>query len=240
MKNWVFPILSALCASATRLRTAADKTNATKASAEVLELQREFNSVYTALKADCKAPGVGDALNAMRSLKGGSVSTGTKGEQCPVLCKGDDHCTSVCNDVRGMICDANFAPGAVYVAGDSASAAAAAATAATNAVREAIKDAVGQAAKSAQEAAKVAQAAVKQATEQSSKIAQDAAKESAKSAAEAAAKAASKEASIGAHAVASTAAAAAMSATVGMAKAPGKAAAPAPGGPGPAPAPAGF
>lgn len=236
MTNLVLLILLAPCASATRLRTAAEKTNVTKASAEMLDLQRNFNSVYMALRADCKAPGVGEALNALKSLKGASAAP--KGAQCPVLCKGDEHCIAVCQDVRGMICDASFAPGVVAVAGDSSQVAAAAATAATNAVREAIKDAVGQAAQSARDSAKVAQAAVKQAAEEGSKIAKDAARESAKSAAEAAAKAASREASIGAHAVASTAAAAAMAATVGMAKAP--AAAPAPGGPGPAPAPAGL
>lgn len=242
MNTLVFLSLFATSASASRLRTGTAKSNVTKVSAEVLELQHSFNSVYVSLKAECKAPGVSDAFNALKNLKGSNLNVAsTNGAQCPSLCKGDEHCISICSDVRNMICDASFAPGVVAVAsGDSSSVAAAAATAATNAVREAIKDAVGEAAKSAQEAAKVSQAAVKQAAEESSKIAKEAAKLSAKSAAEAAAKAASAEASIGAHAVASTAAAAAMAATIGSAKGGGGAPAPAAGAPAPGPAPAGL
>jgi len=237
MYNLLALLLLAPGASGSRLRSAVVKTNVTKTSAELQELQRNFNSVYVALKSECKAPGsVTDSLNALKNLKG--VQGAPKGAQCPSLCKGDEHCISICSDVRNMICDANLAPGVVAVTSDSSSVAAAAATAASNAVREAVKDAVGQAAKAAQEAAKVSQAAVKQAAEESSKIAKEAARESAKNAAEAAAKAAAHEASIGAHAVASTAAAAAMAATVGAAKAPAAGAgAPAPG---PGPAPAGF
>merc|ERR1719310_1961874 len=213
MNTLVFLSLFATSASASRLRTGTAKSNVTKVSAEVLELQHSFNSVYVSLKAECKAPGVSDAFNALKNLKGSNLNVAsTNGAQCPSLCKGDEHCISICSDVRNMICDASFAPGVVAVAsGDSSSVAAAAATAATNAVREAIKDAVGEAAKL-----------------------------SAKSAAEAAAKAASAEASIGAHAVASTAAAAAMAATIGSAKGGGGAPAPAAGAPAPGPAPAGL
>jgi len=246
MYKSVLLLLLAPCISGARLRTAVVKTNATKVSTELQELQHNYNSVYLALKDECKAPGgggVSDALNAIKNLKGASSApapTAQKGSQCSTLCKGDDNCIAICGDVRNMICDASLAPGVMAVSSDSGASAAAAATAAANAVQAAVKDAVGQAAKAAQEAAKVAQAAVKQAAEEGSKIAKQSAMESAKNAAEAAAKAASHEASIGAHAVASTAAAAAMAASM-PAKAPaGGAAAPAPGGPGPAPAPAGF
>lgn len=231
-------------ANASRLRTAAEKSNVTKVSAEVLDLQHNFNNVYVSLKAQCQAPGdsnVGNAFAALKNLKGSNsnVILTAGGAQCPQLCKGDPHCITICSDVRNMICDSKFAPGVVAVSGDSSAVAAAAATAASNAVRDAIKDAVGEAAKSAQEAAKVSQAAVKQAAEEASKIAKEGARSAAKSAAEAAAKAASHEASIGAHAVASTAAAAAMAASIGSAKG-GGAAAPAPGAPAPGPAPAGL
>eukprot|EP00746_Dinoflagellata_sp_MGD_P165436 gnl/MRDRNA2_/MRDRNA2_94706_c0_seq1.p1 gnl/MRDRNA2_/MRDRNA2_94706_c0~~gnl/MRDRNA2_/MRDRNA2_94706_c0_seq1.p1 ORF type:complete len:242 (+),score=71.67 gnl/MRDRNA2_/MRDRNA2_94706_c0_seq1:93-818(+) len=241
MNAWIF-LLLAPSASGSRLRTGSLKTNVTKASAEVLELQHNFNSVYVSLKAHCKAPGVSDALNALtnvKNLKGSNAFAGKSGAQCTELCKGDPHCITICSDVRTMICDASGAPGVIAVTGgDASSVAAAAATAATTAVRDAIKDAVGQAAKYSQEAAKASQAAVKQAAEESSKIAKESARLSAKNAAEAAAKAASTEASIGAHAVASTAAAAAMAATVGKAKG-GDAPAGAPA-PGPGPAPAGL
>jgi len=131
--------------------------------------------------------------------------------RCQTLCKGNDQCVSICEQVRAMMCDQTTAP-----APDAVASAAAASAAATNAVRAAVQEVVAQTKIEAETAAKAvaaqAEAAVAEARANSQRVVEDAAS----AAAVAAQKRAEDEMAEKAHHVASQAAAAANAAAAAI------------------------